>query len=58
MQTFNVNYVVYRKNSGEVLNEGTQSVTCEGGRFYAEKQIKAMFERGDAEVQIRSVFPA
>lgn len=58
MNTFNVNYVVYRKNSGEVLTEGTQSVTCEGGRYYAEKQIKAMFERDNTEVQIRSVFPA
>jgi hypothetical protein len=58
MNTFNVSYIVQRKNSGEVLVEGTQTVTCEGGRYYAEKQIKAMYERDDTEVNIRSVFPA
>jgi hypothetical protein len=58
MNTYNVSYIVLRKNGSEVLAEGTQAVTCEGGRFYAEKQIKAMFERGDTEVTIRSVFPA
>jgi hypothetical protein len=58
MQTFNVSYIVQRKNSGEVLVEGTQTVTCDGGRYYAEKQVKAMYERGDTEVNIRSVFPA
>ena len=26
-------------------------------KYYAEKQIKAMFERDNTEVQIRSVFP-
>jgi hypothetical protein len=58
MNTFNVSYIVQRKNSGEVLVEGTQTVTCDGGRYYAEKQVKAMFERDDTEVNIRSVFPA
>jgi|LakMenE18May11ns_1017448.scaffolds.fasta_scaffold7834424_1 hypothetical protein len=58
MNTYNVSYIVQRKNSGEVLVEGTQAVTCEGGRYYAEKQIKAMYERDDTEVNIRSVFPA
>ena len=52
MSIFNVNYTVYRPNSGEVLSEGTIPVNTSTS-YQAEQTVKAMF--GINDVMIRYV---
>lgn len=56
METYEVRYTVYQGNSSQVVTESTMPVTVSnGGRHYAEQQVKSMFGTGGNHVVIQSV---
>lgn len=56
METYDVRYTVYKGNSSQIVTESTMPVTVSnGGRHYAEEQVKSMFGAGGNRVIIQSV---
>lgn len=56
MQQFDVTFVVHKRDSREVITEGTVTVNSNNYRYGAEQAVKAMYEGPNSEVTIRWAF--